>query len=237
MRNPSEPLMERWHALIDRLPPPTPRNLWLLTAALVACHNLWVIHATQDVPRILVVSLLCWWGALTCMEDQLDTLEPRPSLPGMTVGLVLLAACLVSSAMIIGRHGLIYILGPLEVVALALLCVPMRRLGHFWQQILVLSLAPLAILLEKLLPYGPISRITAWLSSLFVSILGYGPEVQGNLITLGPARVKVIGLCSGLDQVAMLIIVTLIFLLAFPLRQGRHRLLVLVLAPVIAVIG
>lgn len=223
--------------LPDLLPPATPRNLWLLTAALVACHNLWVIHVTQDVPRILVVSLLCWWGALTCMEDRLETLVPRPTRPGMALGLLLLLACLVGSAMVVGRHGLIYVLGPLEVVALALLCVPMRRLGQFWQQILVLTLAPMAILLEKLLPYGPISVITARLAAVVVGILGYPAEVRGNLITVGPARVQVIGLCSGLDQIAMLIIVTVIFLLAFPLRRPLHIWSVLLLAPVIAVIG
>ena len=66
MRNLFDLLVERWHELVHQIPPPTPRNLWLLTAALVAGHNLWVIHDTQHVPRIVVVSLLCWWGALTC---------------------------------------------------------------------------------------------------------------------------------------------------------------------------
>ncbi|MEB3266346.1 MAG: archaeosortase/exosortase family protein [Cyanobacteriota bacterium] len=237
MPNPFDQLVPRLQDLIQRLPPPTSRNLWLLTAALVACHNLWVIHTTQDVPRILVVSLLCWWGALTCMEDRIDTLQPRPSRPGMVLGLVLLSLCLAASAQVVGRHGVIYVLGPLEVVALALLCVPMRRLGQFWQQILVLCLAPMAILLEKLLPYGPISVLTARLASMVVGILGYPSEVNGNVILIGPARVQVIGLCSGLDQIAMLIIVTIIFLLAFPLRRPAHRLTVLLLAPVIAVIG
>jgi cyanoexosortase A len=237
MLNPFDRFGPGLQHLLQRLPPPTSRNLWLLTAALVACHNLWVIHATQDVPRILVVSLLCWWGALTCMEDRIDDLRPRPSRPGMVVGLVLLSLCLVVSAMVVGRHGVIYVLGPLEVVALALLCVPIRKIGAFWQQIVVLSLAPMAILLEKLLPYGPISVLTARMASVVVGVLGYPSEVQGNLIQIGPARVQVIGLCSGLDQIAMLIIVTVIFLLAFPLRRPVHRLAVLGLAPVIAVIG
>lgn len=228
------PALRRW---LPAIPPPTARNLWLATASLVISHNLWVIHATQRSNQLLVFVLVCWWGALTCMEDQFEELRPSPSLPGMVAGLVLLGWCLLRSGLIVDQDGLVQILPLLETLALALLCVPIRRLGHFHQQFLVMSLIPLRLVADRLLPELQISLMTARLTHFWLSTLGMPVIREQRVISFGESAVSVEGPCNGLDQIIFLMAIALIFLLAFPLRRWKHRLLILVAAPFIAFVG
>jgi hypothetical protein len=82
-------LMERLPAglrtRIPAIPPATPRNLWLLLAAAVATQNLGVFQSSQS-EHITVFALLVWGGALICMEDQLEDLDPNPGRIGLVVG-------------------------------------------------------------------------------------------------------------------------------------------------------
>jgi len=228
------PAVRRW---LPAIPPPTARNLWLATASLVISHNLWVIHATQRSNQLLVFVLVCWWGALTCMEDQFEELRPSPSRPGMVAGLVLLAWCLLRSGLIVDQDGLVQILPLLETLALALLCVPIRRLGHFHQQFLVMSLIPLRLVADRLLPELQISLMTARLTHFWLSTLGMPVIREQRVISFGESAVSVEGPCNGLDQIIFLMAIALIFLLAFPLRSWKHRLLILFSAPFIAFVG
>ena len=228
------PALRRW---LPAIPPPTARNLWLATASLVISHNLWVIHATQRSNQLLVFVLVCWWGALTCMEDQFEELRPSPSLPGMVAGLVLLGWCLLRSGLIVDQDGLVQILPLLETLALALLCVPIRRLGHFHQQFLVMSLIPLRLVADRLLPELQISLMTARLTHFWLSTLGMPVIREQRVISFGESAVSVEGPCNGLDQIIFLMAIALIFLLAFPLRRWKHRLLILLAAPFIAFVG
>lgn len=226
-------------ALRDRipaLPPATPRNLWLLTASLVVSQNLWLIHVTQRSTALLVFALVCWWGALTCMEDRLDDLRPHPSLPGMVAGLALLGWCLWRSGRIIDQDGLINLLPLLATVALALLCDPIRQIGRFREQFIVMALLPMRII-DRLLPEFPISLLTAKLAAFWLAILGLPVVRQVRVVSLGSSGVSVEGPCNGVDQILFLMAIAVIFLIAFPLRRTSHRLLIVLAAPCIALIG
>ncbi len=221
-----------------RIPPANPRNLWLLTAGVVAFHNVWVIYATQDATALLVFSVLCWWGALTCMEDRLESLRPRPSLPGMVVGFAILTWCLVRSSMILDRDSVIYALAPLEAISLALLCTPMRRIREFWHQIFILALVPLSLIGQHVYPERMLSVGTASMASMLLALLGFDVSTNERVITIsGQASVSVMERCSGYEQIAQVLSIAIIFLLAFPLRSFRNKLTILLIAPVIAIIS
>jgi cyanoexosortase A len=224
--------------LLHRIPPATPRNLWLLSAGAVAFHNLWVIHFTQRAPTLLVFSLLCWWGALTCMEDRIEELRIHPSTWSLGLGSGLLLWCLVRSGLILDLDTVIYLVAPLEVIALAMICVPIRQLKTFWQQIVILALVPLSLVGQSLYPEKILSEFTATLSSIFLTILGFNVISDGRVVTIsGQASVSVMERCSGYEQIAQVLSITIIFLLAFPLRKIHHRLLVLAAAPIIAILA
>ena len=222
------------------IPDPTPRNLWLLLAALVVWQNLGLLFATQDSPTLLLFVTLLWWGALTCMEDRLETLRPRPSPISLTLGSLLLLWSFWRSAQVLTLDSVVFLLAPLQALALAMLCTPLRRLGQFSQQLLILALllvyplinttGPLANWLESW-----VSPLTATLAAGSLSSLGIEAISQGRLVQTQTGGVSVAGPCSGLDQVSQMLAIAIIFFLAFPLRRARHRIMLLAAAVVTAV--
>ena len=217
--------------LIPRLPPippRTPRNLWLLLASLLIWQNLWLLHATQDSPKLLLFVLLLWWGALTCMEDRLETLRPSPSCISLALGSVLLLWSLWRSSQIITLDSVVYVLAPLQGLGLALLCVPLRRLGQFSQQLLILAFLPIYPMVNNVGPLAIwleswVSPLTARLAAGWLSTLGMEAVSSGRLVQTPSGGVSVAGACSGIDQVSQVVAIALIFFLAFPLRRARHR--------------
>lgn len=223
------PPRQRW--ALPPLPPPTSRNLWLTLAALVAWQNLWVLHSTQEQPKLVLFVVLLWWGALTCMEDRLEHLRPAPSRLSLMLGSALLLWCLWRSQQIMTLDSVIALLTPLEGLALALLCEPLHRLRRFQQQLLILWLLPLFTLATQA------SAVSSWLeagaspfaASLAASLLSWlGLEAvsDGRLVRTATGSVSVAGACSGIDQIAQVLAIAVIFLLAFPLRRPLHHLLV-----------
>ncbi|MEB3331530.1 MAG: exosortase/archaeosortase family protein [Synechococcaceae cyanobacterium] len=213
------------------------RWLWQALALLVVSHNLTVIHTTQFAPERLLSTLLAWGGALLCLEDRLPRLRPKPDWVGLVLGSLLLAFCLGRSAQLLVRDGLIYLLVPLEGLALAWLVLPRRRLGELWAPLLVLAALPASILLFGVLPEQELSRLSARLGQLLLLLLGQPALVDGTTLLLqGGSAVRVAGGCSGGVQLVQVGLVTLILLLAFPLRRWTHRLLMLGLPPVMTLL-
>jgi cyanoexosortase A len=233
------PLLDRlppWvREQIPAIPPATPRNLWLLLAALVATQNIAVFHTSQH-PNTTVLVLMVWGGAVICMEDQFEHLRPQPSLVGLILGTPILLWILARSAMIMHWDGILFILAPLAGLALALLCQPLRRLKQFRDPFLCLMLIPGYALIFQVLPEQPISLLTASMAGNWLSILGLNVIVKGREVMLPTGGVTVMAACNGIDMMGQIICIGLIFLLAFPIRSNRSRLLMLLAAPLIGLV-
>jgi cyanoexosortase A len=219
-------------ARIPSIPPATPRNLWLLLAAAVATQNLGVFQTSQS-EHVTVYALLVWGGALICMEDQLEELDPRPGLIGLILGSLLLLAVMVRTALVLHSDGALYIAAPLAGLALAMLSTPLPKLGRLRDSLLCLLLIPAFGLLMKLIPERPMSVLTARLSSFWLSILGFDNVVRDRTVMLPTGGVEVLPACNGVDTIAQVIGVSIIFLLAFPIRSGLSRTSLLISAPLI----
>jgi cyanoexosortase A len=126
------------------------------------------------------------------------------------------------------------LLAPLEGFALAILLVPFNQLRRFWPSLIILTLLPLKIIVSRLLPEQLISLATARSSGLLLQALGMEVGVDGTVVMLPSGGVIVHGPCNGTEMICMVLIVALTFLLAFPLRHWRHRALVLVASPLVA---
>ncbi|MFO0017273.1 MAG: archaeosortase/exosortase family protein [Synechococcaceae cyanobacterium] len=213
------------------------RWLWQALLALVVTHNLTVIATTQFAPERLLSAVLAWGGALLCLEDQLPRLRPKPDWSGLLLGSLLLLSCLWRSARILVPDGLIYLLVPLQGLALAWLVLPRRQLARLWRPLLVLAALPASILLFEAVPEHALSLLTARLAQLQLLLLGLPALVDGaTLLLAGGGAVRVAGGCSGSLQLVQVGLVTLILLLAFPLRRWQHWLLMLLLPPLFALV-
>lgn len=231
LRQPGPWLLQQW----QRRPPATPRNLWLLLAAVVATQNLAVFHTSQSA-NTTVYALLVWGGALICMEDQLETLKPQPTVLSLMLGTVLLLLVLARTSVVLQWEGILFALAPLAGLALALLCFPLSAVGRLRDSLLTLMLLPGFALLTRVLPEKPISLLTASLAGFWVSILGIPVLVQGRSVTISGGGVEVLGACNGLDMMSQILCVAVIFLLAFPIRSQISRLTILISAPIIGLL-
>ncbi|MEB3270702.1 MAG: archaeosortase/exosortase family protein [Synechococcus sp.] len=218
-----------------RLPPASPRQLWLLLALLVALQNCAVFHTSQNA-QVAVLALLIWGGALICLEDQLETLRPRPGWIGLLAGSMLLLAVLARTTLILHGDGVLFALAPLAGLALALLCLPLHQLHRCRDPLLCLLLLPAYRLFLLLLPEQVLSRLTAQLCGTGLSLLGLNVLIQDVDVWLPGGGVRVAGPCSGSETIGLLSCTAVIFLLAFPLRSRWGRSLLLLLAPVIGLL-
>jgi len=219
------------------LPRATTRNLWLLLAGALATQNIAVFHSSQTA-NTTVLALLVWGGALVCLEDRLDQLQPRPSRSARWLGSALVVWVLLRTALVLQWDGLLYALAPIGGLALALVARPWRQLGLFREALLCLLLLPGFALLMRLLPEEPISLLTASLVGLFLNSLGMGVVVDQRSVLMAPGRgVQVLAACNGLDMISLVFCTAIIFLLAFPIRSKLSRLIVLIAAPLIGLLS
>jgi len=219
-------------AIIPAIPPATPRNLWLLLAAAVATQNIAVFQSSQD-EHITVFAALIWGGALICLEDKLESLDPNPQWPGMVLGTALLSWVIARTAIILHWDGMLFILPLLGCIALAMLCEPIKQIGKFRDSLLCLLMLPAFNIIMKLLPEGPMSVLTANLSGFWLSILGFDNIVRDKSVLMPTGGVEVLPACNGVDMIAQVICIAVIFQLAFPLRSLSSRFLIFTLAPLI----
>jgi exosortase/archaeosortase family protein len=98
-------------------------------------------------------------------------------------------------------------------------------------------LIPANILLNQTIPEVPMSLLTAKLAAFWLSILGLDPIVNGRDVFLKGGGVTVLGSCNGLDMIAQVACISVIFLLAFRLRSIASRFLVLSIAPLIGLLS
>jgi cyanoexosortase A len=137
------------------------------------------------------------------------------------------------TAVVLHWDGMLFLLAPLAGIALGLLCVPPSKLGSFRDSLLCLLLLPAFNVIMKLIPEGPLSVLTARLSGFWLGILGFDNLVRGRTLMLPSGGVEVLPSCNGVDMVAQVVCVAVIFLLAFPLRSLASRIMLLTIAPLI----
>ena len=218
------------------VPPLTARNLWLLIAGAVATQNIVVFYTSQN-ESITVFSILIWGGALICMEDLIEKLYPKPNPIVAILASIILLFVLFRTSLILHSDGVLFILAPLAAFALVLLIEKPQSILKFKDSLLCMLLFPANALLNRVIPEGPMSLLTAKLSAFWLSILGLDPMVNGRQVMLKGGGVTVLGACNGLDMISQVICISIIFLLAFRLRSWTSQIIILSLAPLIGLIS
>jgi len=212
------------------------RDLWMVLACLLALHHLLLSFLTQAAEEA-VNALLIWGGALVILVDQPAGWRPRPAPIGLAAGAALVVALLWRSQQITTLDGASRLLPLLAGVALALLAAPLRRLACHGPVLLILALPVLMRGLSALIPTEKLSLLTARITQVLLVLCNQPAEVQGNVVRLPEGAVQIAGRCSGSGMVMQLILVAVIFALAFPMRHRWQNAVMLLVAPLLAVIA
>lgn len=228
-----------YRELISHIPPPTLRNLWLTLCALVAFQNLIVFTNTQ-ITGNAITALIVWGGALICMEDLLESLQPKPSHSSLLVGSILVIYSLYRTSLVNGSDSFLYLLVPISGLGLILMAQPFRDIVRFKASLFILCLLPLFVLVQIIFSTfitDDLSLLTAKFVLFWLSILGLSPlKLVGDTVYVDGGAVQVMHECNGFEMIMQMLITGTIFLVAFPLRSRLGKLLIIVLSPVIGFI-
>ena len=212
------------------------RELWIGLACLLALHHLLFSFLTQGTGEA-VNALLVWGGVLVIVADQAPGWRPRPGPFGLAAGAALVLAVLWRSQQITSLDGGSTLLPLLAGMALALLAAPLRRLASYGPFLLILALPVLMRGLSALISNEKLSLLTARITQALLVLCNLPAEVQGNVVRLPEGAVQIMGPCSGIGMVMQLVMVGVIFALAFPMRHRWQNGVMLLVAPLLAVIA
>ena len=224
---------------LAKIPPPTPRNLWLTLCSLVAIQNLIVFTNTQ-ITGNAITALLVWGGALICMEDQIDELRPKPSVPSISIGSIIVLYSLYRTAMIFNSDSFLYFLVPVVGLGLTMMVYPFKQVLKFKDSLLILCLLPLFVVIQILVATyvtDDLSRLTAKFVVFWLGVLGISPvQLLGDTVYTSGGAVQVMHECNGFEMIMQMVITSIIFLVAFPLRSRLGKILILLISPLIGFI-
>ena len=221
-------LLARWRSLDNR-------ELWGLLAAIFALYLLQLSLLTQ-MPDVALNLMLVMGGAVLVLNSPPAGWQPRPGRIGRWVGMALLVVMLWFGQRLMSSDLISSLLPLLAGIALALLAAPASKLRPFLKSFCVLALLPVVSAVNTLTPLGPLSVATAWLAKQMLSICGYTAVQLGTLVKLQGGGVIVSGACAGLSMILQLLLVAVIFALAFPMRHRWQNGLLIVVAPLLGLV-
>ena len=221
-------LLARWRSLDNR-------DLWVLLAAIFALYLLQLSLLTQ-LPDVALNLLLVMGGAVLVFNEPPAGWQPRPGRIGRWVGLALLVTMLWFGQRLMRSDVISSLLPLLAGMAIALLAAPASKLRPFLKSFSVLALLPVVRAVESLTPLGHLSVVTAWSTKQMLSLCGYSAMQFGTLVKLKGGGVIVGGPCAGLGILLQLLLVAVIFSMAFPMRHRWQNGLMIVVAPLLGIV-
>ena len=221
-------LLRRWQSLDNRA-------LLTVLAGVLASHLSLLSLLTQP-PDEAINTVLVLGGAVLVHPDLPQGWQPRPGRGGRWLGLALLVAVLWRSQRMVGFDFVSSLLPLLAGLGLALLALPWREVWRVRRPLAVLAFLPLMRALGWLIPLGPLSLATAWISQQLLTISGLESLRFGSTLRLPGGGVTVAGPCAGLNMLLQLAVVAVIFAIAFPMRHRWQNALMILVAPLLAML-
>lgn len=206
---------------------------WRALAALQAVGSIWLVQNSQRTPSVTLLALVIWGGAMICVEDQLEDMKVCPSRGSLLGGFGLLVYTTWRGISILGLDSVVYVLPLLQGIGLALLARPVRALASFRDSLFILALFPLQLLISRFLPEYGLSVVTGKFSQLILMIFGVNASLTGRDLNLIDGGVRIAGSCNGVDLIAQLMVIAVVFVLAFPIKNRVAKLIYISLAPLV----
>lgn len=169
----------------------------------------------------LAMSLVFVCAALSNLWDHRLSLRLGTNPFSISIGSCLLGGILYQS--LHPPTGLYLGFAPfISALGLMLLASGLQALSQYKTELLTLFCLGVPRVLLKLLP--DISPLTAKFSTYLLWYTGFSVQLTDNLIRLPEGAVKVVPSCSGLNLMAYMLAITVIFLLMFPLPNTARML-------------
>ncbi|MEB3335428.1 MAG: archaeosortase/exosortase family protein [Cyanobacteriota bacterium] len=162
--------------------------------------------------------VLVWAGAYLVLEEPFPWRPPHPSRFGAWLGFSLVLWVLWRSHLIFsleaGASFLPFIVG----VALTLMAVPLRGFKSFFPSLFVLALLPVTRGLLAILPMKNLIMVNAQLVKILLVIGGIPVRQSADTVTIPGGSIQILEACTGMSTLLQLLLVAIIFALAFPMR-------------------
>jgi cyanoexosortase A len=221
-------LLSRWRLLDDK-------GLWLVLSGLLGVY-LFLLSLLTQLPDEAINVALVMAGALVVFPGFPKGWQPCPSRVGRWVGVALLVLVLARGQRMLAFDFASSLLPLLSFLGLMLLAAPWNQWQMFLRPLLVLGFLPVMRWVGWVTPLNPLSTVTAWFTHQFLWFSGFPSKLSGIFIYLPTSGVKVSDACAGLNMLLQLFVVAVIFAMAFPMRHRWQNGLMLVIAPLIALL-
>ena len=221
-------LLNRWRMLDDK-------GLWVVLAGLFSVY-LFLLSLLTQLPDEAINVALVLAGALVVFQGFPEGWQPRPARAGRWIGVALLVLVLARGQRMLAFDFASSLLPLLAGLGLVLLAAPWNQWQMFLRPLVVLGFLPVMRWVGWVTPLHPLSTVTAWLTHQFLWFSGFPSKLSGIFIYLPTAGVKVSDACAGLNMLLQLFVVAVIFAMAFPMRHHWQNGLMLVIAPLIALL-
>jgi cyanoexosortase A len=201
-------------------------HYWLiaLAVALALLHLTYLSQANE--PNLMSLTLLLGLGIASFIWDRRDRLKLNSSLFSTFLGIFSIALVLLRSLSPAGYH--IYISPFVAGLGLCLMASGIKRLHHYWRELLILCLLVLHPVLARFMQAIDSSTLTAKFSTFMLWVAGFNPYREGVAILMPSGRVEVYGDCSGIDSMILMLCVSVLFLLMVPLNLLQQTICIMV---------
>ncbi|MEM8806977.1 MAG: cyanoexosortase A [Cyanobacteria bacterium P01_G01_bin.38] len=205
------------------------RQEYLLLIAgigLIVIHLTLVSRANDD--SLLANSFLYWLAIGSLVWSKRAALRFGSDLLSSLFALSLLGLVLLKSAFMVGYDPFLRVAPFVSALGLALLASGLRGVGQYWKMLLVLVfLTPPPTVLTQIVNLSP---VTAKFSAALLWYSGFDVVRQGTYVLLPKGGIEVVAGCSGVENMAHLLGLSVLFLLLFEIRRADR-----VWVPIVAV--
>jgi len=198
-------------------------EFWLLTTwcSLIAINITLVVRLAEDVDEI-AIQILTWAVAVFLAIRDRRQYKFTANPTAIATGALLILWVLIKSLLTRRTTDILFILTPLMgTVGIALIASGWQGIKQYWRPILLAATLgiPITFLFAAIEKVVPVNVFTAQFAN---AVLWYGgAKVSQNGITIISqfGAVEVARGCAGLPPILMLLRITLMFVLVFPVRQ------------------
>jgi exosortase/archaeosortase family protein len=202
-------------------------SLWLFLACFLVAQTLLLSLLAED-PNQFVSLALAWYGAYLCCKRPLPmaSRDMRPTLLGASLGCLLLLGVQWRVHLIAGDDLSIYLLPLLSWLGLLLLAFPARAMRPMLPSVVILALLPGLQILSLSSQFVKILiQLTANVLRVSFYLLGFPVRGDGAVLTLYRGGVEVWYGCSGVESLQQLLLISIVFAIAFPMLRLWQNLL------------
>ncbi|PZO39793.1 MAG: cyanoexosortase A [Pseudanabaena frigida] len=200
-------------------------EFWLLATwvSLIAI-NLTLVGRLGENIDDTAIQILTWAVAILLVIRNRPNLKFESTASAIAIGTLLIIWVLIKSLLTRRVTDILFILTPLmATVGVALIASGWKGLKQYWQAILLAATLgiPIAFLFAAIEKVIPVNVFTAQFAN---SVLWYGGAKvlqQGTTISSQFGTVELARGCAGLPPILMLLRITLMFVLVFPVPRSR----------------